>query len=72
MTDKELRRLKRAELLEILYYLQKENEELKEELQKLKEQPAQSVGVLPEDFMEQIRQVIQEAMAKPVDRKKHG
>lgn len=31
MTDKELRKLKRAELLEILYYLRKELDELKAE-----------------------------------------
>ena len=60
MTDKELRRLKRAELLEILYYLQKENEELKAEVEKLKNKTAQNG--LPEDFMQQIRQMIQEAI----------
>ena len=37
MTDKELRKLKRADLLEILYYLQKEIDELKEENAMLKE-----------------------------------
>lgn len=36
MTDQELRRLKRADLIEILYYLQKENDELREENEKLK------------------------------------
>ena len=35
MTDKELRKLKRADLIEILYYLKRENEELKEENEKL-------------------------------------
>lgn len=40
MTDKELRKLKRADLLEILYYLQKEIDELKEENAMLKEQAA--------------------------------
>ena len=35
MTDKELRRLKRRELIEILYYLSRENDELKEKNQKL-------------------------------------
>ena len=35
MTDKELRRLKRADLIEILYYLKRENEELKAENEKL-------------------------------------
>ena len=37
MTDKELRKLKRAELIEILYYLKKENEELEEENNRLKD-----------------------------------
>ncbi|HRR77832.1 MAG TPA: hypothetical protein P5191_13635 [Ruminococcus sp.] len=37
MTDKELRKLKRAELIEILYYLKKENEELAEENSRLME-----------------------------------
>ena len=30
MTDKQLRRLKRSDLIEILYYLSRENDELKE------------------------------------------
>ena len=64
MTDKVLRRLKRAELLEILYYLQKENEELKEEVKRLKEQPVQTVSGLPEDFMQQITQVVREAVSQ--------
>lgn len=62
MTDKELRRLKRAELLEILYYLQKENEELKAEVERLKEQPSQNMGGLPEDFMQQVKQAVREAL----------
>ena len=36
MTDKELRKLNRAELIEILYYLSRENDELKEENDQLK------------------------------------
>ncbi|MBR1864566.1 MAG: hypothetical protein IJ806_10820 [Ruminococcus sp.] len=36
MTDKQLRKLKRAELIEILYYLRKENEDLSEENKALK------------------------------------
>ncbi len=36
MTDKQLRKLKRAELIEILYYLKRENEELHEENEKLR------------------------------------
>ncbi len=37
MTDKELKKLKRIELIEILYYLKKENEELKAENDLLKD-----------------------------------
>ena len=44
MTDEELRKLKRADLIEILYYLKKENEELTEENQKLKDQLYALVG----------------------------
>ena len=40
MTDKELRRLKRSELLEILFYLQKDNETLRQENEDLKQQMA--------------------------------
>ena len=37
MTDKELRRLRRSELTEILYYLSRENDELREENGRLQE-----------------------------------
>lgn len=36
MTDKELRALKRADLIEILYYLRSENDELRAENDRLK------------------------------------
>ena len=36
MTDKQLRKLKRADLIEILYYLKRENEELHAENEKLR------------------------------------
>ena len=36
MTDKELRALKRADLIEILYYLRSENDELRAENEQLK------------------------------------
>lgn len=63
MTDKELRRLKRAELLEILFYLKKENEELREEVKRLREQPAQ-IAALPEDVLQQIKQAVQESISQ--------
>ncbi len=37
MTDKELRKLKRSDLIEILYYLSRENDELKEQNRALTE-----------------------------------
>ena len=37
MTDKELQKLSKTQLIELLYYLSKENDELKEENQKLKD-----------------------------------
>lgn len=36
MTDKELRKLRRSDLIEILYYLSRENDSLREENAKLK------------------------------------
>ena len=38
MTNKEVRKLKKPDLLEILYYLQQENEELKQENEKRRSQ----------------------------------
>ncbi len=38
MTDKELRKCKRTELIEMLYYLRRENDELREKADKLEAQ----------------------------------
>lgn len=38
MTDKELHRCKRTELIEMLYYLRRENDELREKADKLEAQ----------------------------------
>lgn len=38
MTDKELRKLKRIELLDLLFYMRKEMDELQEENERLKKQ----------------------------------
>lgn len=38
MTDKELRKLKRLELLDLLFYMRKEIDELQEENERLKKQ----------------------------------
>ncbi len=44
MTDKEVQRLKKSQLVELLYYLSKENDELKEENERLKARLDQLVG----------------------------
>ena len=60
MTEKELRHLKRAELLEILFYLQKENESLKAELETLKQSPTENV--FTPEVLEQLKATIRETM----------
>ncbi len=52
MTDKELRRLKKPELLEILFYLQKEVEELKAENNRLSQRldNAAKIGLTDDDI----------------------
>ena len=44
MTDKELQKLKRSDLIEILYYLSKENDELRTENEQLRQRLDQIVG----------------------------
>lgn len=44
MTDKELHRLKRSELLDLLFYMRKELDELQEENESLKKQIENSAG----------------------------
>ena len=60
MTEKELRHLKRAELLEILFYLQKENETLKAELETLKQGSPENV--FTPEILEQLKSTIRETM----------
>ncbi len=52
MTDKELRKLKKPELLEILFYLQKEVETLKAENDKLSQRldNAAKIGLTDDDI----------------------
>lgn len=54
MTDKELRKLKRSELLEIMYYLQKEFETLQEENESLKQQLEKAEGGISSENLEKI------------------
>ncbi len=60
MTEKELRHLKRAELLEILFYLQKENESLKAELETLKQ--GSTENVFTPEVLEQLKTTIRETI----------
>ena len=61
MTDKELRKLKRSDLLEILYYLQKELEELSKENESLKTQLENSKAVISDDDIEKIVKAVKSA-----------
>lgn len=69
MTDKELRRLKRAELLEILFYLQKENDNLKQQNQEL-QQRIENITLnkqsLSDDDFKRIAQIVRDAL-NPAD-----
>lgn len=44
MTDKELKKLRRADLIEILYYLSKENDDLRQENSQLRDRLDALVG----------------------------
>ena len=52
MTDKELRKLKRSELMEILYYLQKEVDTLQKENESLKQQLENAQGGISSENLE--------------------
>ena len=62
MTEKELRHLKRAELLEILFYLQKENESLKAELETLEQGSPENVFSFTPEVLEQLKVTIRETI----------
>lgn len=69
MTDKELHHLKRAELLEILFYMQNEIDRLKEENKTLHERVenlTQSAldNKLSQDTLNQINETIQQTIQK--------
>lgn len=44
MTDKELKKLKRSELIEVLYYMRREIDELREENEKLESRIDRLIG----------------------------
>ncbi len=64
MTDKEVRKLKKADLLEILFYLQKENETLREENEKLQKQVESVTGAreISDEDAERIAQAVKRAL----------
>lgn len=64
MTDKEVRKLKKADLLEILFYLQKENETLREENEKLQKQVESVTGAreISEEDAERIAQAVKRVL----------
>lgn len=68
MTDKEIRKLKRADLLEILYYLQKEIEELTKENESLKAQLENSKTILSESELEKIVDAVRAAVTGKVQK----
>ncbi len=61
MTDKELKKLKRADLLEILYYLQKEIEELTKENESLKVQLENTKVSISENELKRIIKAVKTA-----------
>ena len=76
MTDKELRRLKRDELLEILFYLQKENDNLKKQNQELQNRiealAINKHSISDEDF-DRIAQIVKDAVnSENTDEKKRS
>ena len=66
MADKELKKLKRADLLEILYYLQKEVEELTKENESLKAQLENSKSSFFENDLDRIVKAVESAVRDAV------
>ena len=61
MTEKELRKLKRSELLEIMYYLQKELDTVKAENESLKQKLEGSEGGITPENLERIISAVKSA-----------
>lgn len=72
MTDKEVRRLKRAELIEILFYLQKEIEELKQNNESLRRQleSLAATRTISDEDIERIAAAIKDVCRDAADSKK--
>ncbi len=63
MTDKQLRKLRRAELLEMMFYIQKELDELKVENESLKQKLEQAEGEISAAALQQIVDAVKSAVA---------
>ncbi len=71
MTDKEVRRLKRADLLEILFYLQKETDALRQENDNLRQQLASlsTTHRMAAEDLEQVLDAVKTAVQEAVQNK---
>lgn len=68
MTDKEVRKLKRAELLEILFYLQKEADALRQENDNLRQQLSSlsAANRMADEDLEQVIAAVKTAVQEAV------
>ncbi len=66
MTNKELRKLKRSELMEVLYYLKKENETLQNENESLKQQLENARGGISSENLEKIIDAVKSAAEEAI------
>lgn len=66
MTNKELRKLKRSELMEVLYYLKKENETLQNENESLKQQLENARGGISTENLEKIIDAVKSATEEAI------
>ena len=72
MTDKELKKLKRADLLEILYYLQKEIEELTKENESLRTQLENAKVSISENELKRIIKAVKSAARDAIREAAHN
>lgn len=64
MNDKELKKLKRDDLLQIVYYLKKKNEELLSEIEKLKEKNNASAAELSDETINRIAEAVKDKISQ--------
>ncbi len=71
MTDKELKKLKRTDLLEMLFYMQKEMETLRQENENLRQQLADAAaGRMAQMDLEQLTAAVKQAVQEAVKTEK--